>query len=97
MNLVSATYARNNLSRLLDEVVEKGKQFILLRDSQPQAVIIPYEDLAVKEEAWQEEFERLARKTRPFFRKWLADKKISAEKLTEEKVYGLVNQAAGRS
>ncbi|MFC1790064.1 type II toxin-antitoxin system Phd/YefM family antitoxin [Patescibacteria group bacterium] len=97
MNLISATYARNNLSRLLDDVVQKGKQFVLLRDSQPQAVLIPYQDLLAKKEAWQEEFTRLAKKTRPSFKKWLAKKGLSINKLSEEKVYELVNQAAGRS
>ena len=97
MNLISATYARNNFSRLLDEVIGKGKRFVLIRDSQPQAALVPYEEIAPKEQEWQAEFQRLALKTRPYFASWLKKQKIKSKKLTEEAAYDLVNQAAGRS
>jgi prevent-host-death family protein len=95
MNLISSTYARNNLSRLLDEVVKKGATFILLRKSLPQAVIIPYEDLEEREKAWQWEFQRLMLKSRPYFKNWLKKQKV--KKVTEESLYELLNKAAGRS
>lgn len=96
MDLISATYARNNLSRLLDEVIKKGKRFILIRDSQPQAAIVPYEEIAEKEKEWQLEFQKLVAKTRPYFKNWLKRQKKS-KRLTEENLYELINKAAGRS
>lgn len=97
MNFVNATYARNNFSRLLDEVIGKGKRFILIRDSQPQAAIVPYEEIAQKEQEWQFEFQKLMAQSRPYFASWLKENKIKTKKLTEKAIYGLVNQAAGRS
>jgi antitoxin (DNA-binding transcriptional repressor) of toxin-antitoxin stability system len=97
MNLISATYARNNFSRLLDEVIEKGKRFILVRDSQPQAAIIPYVEIAEKEKEWQREFQRLITETRPYFTRWLEKRKMKKASLSEEKVYEIANKAAGRS
>jgi antitoxin (DNA-binding transcriptional repressor) of toxin-antitoxin stability system len=96
MDLISATYARNNLSRLLDEVIKKGKRFILIRDSQPQAVIVPYEEIVEKEKEWQLEFQELVVKARPYFKNWLKRQKIS-KRLTEETLYEIINKAAGRS
>jgi antitoxin (DNA-binding transcriptional repressor) of toxin-antitoxin stability system len=96
MDLISATYARNNLSRLLDEVIKKGKRFILIRDSQPQAAIVPYEEIAEKEKEWQLEFQKLVAKARPYFKNWLKRQKIS-ERLTEKNFYEIINKAAGRS
>lgn len=96
MDLVSATYARNNFHQLLDEVIKKKKRFILIRDSQPQAVIIPYEEIAEKEKEWQVEFQKLVAKTRPYFANWLKKQKMKVKDLKEEKVYELVNKTAGR-
>lgn len=97
MDLISATYARNNFSRLIDEVIDKGKRFVLIRDSQPQAAIIPYVEIAENEEEWQAAFQKLAVKTRPYFANWLKKRKIKTKDLNEEKVYALINKAAGRS
>lgn len=80
----------------MDEVVEKGKRFILIRDSFPQAAIVPYDDLIKEEENWQREFQKLAAETKPYFRNWLKKNKIRAKDLTEEKLYGLINKTASR-
>jgi len=95
--LVSATFARNNFSNLLDQVVAEKKTIILLRKSQPQAAIVPYEEIAAKEENWQKEFNRLMAETRPYFLRWLKKQKINPKKLTEEKLYELIDRAAGRN
>ncbi|MBI4999722.1 type II toxin-antitoxin system Phd/YefM family antitoxin [Candidatus Gottesmanbacteria bacterium] len=95
MNLVSSTYVRNNLSRLLDEVAKRGSRFILLRKSLPQAVIIPYEQYQREEEEWQDAFEETMKNARKQFKKYLKDKKIPYPK-TEEKMYEFINKATGR-
>lgn len=96
MNLISSTYARNNLSQILNEVTKEGKRFILIRESQPQAAIIPYTDLIEQEKEWQLEFQRLMQKSRSSFLKFLQKQKIKEKDLTEKKLYEFVNKTAGR-
>ncbi|MBU1085075.1 MAG: type II toxin-antitoxin system Phd/YefM family antitoxin [Candidatus Beckwithbacteria bacterium] len=95
--LVSATFARNNFSDLIDQVVNKDMSFILVRKSQPQAAIVPYQDLVAKEENWQKEFNKQLKKTQPYFNSWLKQQNIKKKDLTEEKLYELIDQAAGRT
>jgi len=95
LNLINITWARNNLSRLIDEVVLKKKPFILIRDSLPQAVIIPYEQYQKQEEEWTKAFSKLMEKSRRRFKDYLKNKKIKYPK-TEEKMYEMVNQITGR-
>jgi len=94
-NLISLTQARNNLSRLINEVALKKKLYILIRDSVPQAVIIPYDQYQKEEEKWQDEFEEAIKEARKQFKKYLERKKIPYPQ-TEEKMYELVNKSTGR-
>jgi len=94
-NLINLTQARNNLSKLIDEVVSKKKPYILIRDSSPQAVIIPYDQYQKEEEEWEKDFNELIKKSRRRFKNLLKKKKIRFPK-TEEKMYELVNQITGR-
>lgn len=93
---VSATFARNNFSDLLDRVVAEKETVILLRKSRPQAAIIPYEEIEAKEKNWQKEFDKLLAGGRAKFRQYLKQNNIPFKGLTEEKVYEIINQAAGR-
>lgn len=95
--LVSATFARNNFSELLDRVVSEKETVILIRKSRPQAAIVPYEEIEAKEKNWQKEFNEAIKETRPYFLSWLKKQKINPKKLTEEKLYELIDQAAGRN
>lgn len=95
-SLINITQARSNLSSIIDEVVKKGKKFILIRDSIPQAVIIPYEEVLEKEKNWQEEVKKMMIQGKKRFKLWLKKQGISSEKLSEENIYEIVNQVAGR-
>lgn len=94
-NLINLTQARNKLSKVIEEVASKDKEYILIRDSIPQAVIIPYNRYQREEEKWQDEFEEALKKARRQFRAYLRKRKIPYPK-TEEEMYELVNQATGR-
>ena len=37
------------------------------------------------------------KETRPYFLRWLKKQKINSKKLTEEKLYELIDRAAGRN
>jgi len=93
--LINLTQARNNLSKLIDEVALEKRDYILIRDSIPQAVIIPYSQYQRQEEEWQDEFEKAMREAKKQFKKYLKRKKIPYPK-TEEEMYEFVNKATGR-
>jgi len=95
VQLVNITQARNNLSKLIDKVVSKKQQVILIRESVPQAVLIPYEQYQKEEEKWQDEFEDAMKSARKQFKKYLKKKKIPYPK-TEEEMYEFINKATGR-
>lgn len=96
LNLVNITQARNNLSKLINEVVTEKKSVILIRESTPQAVIIPYELFRQEEKEWKEEFEKVMVSARKQFRKYLKKKGIPYPK-TEEEMYELVDKITGRT
>lgn len=95
MNLISATYARNNFSQLLNEVIGKGKKFVLIRDSTPMAVIVPYGLYCQDEEKWRISFDRCLLDLKKQFKKYLKEEKIPYPK-TEEEVYGQIDRITGR-
>jgi len=94
-NLINLTQARNNLSKVIDEVASQKKEYILIRNSIPQAVLIPYNQYQMQEERWEDEFEEAMKKARIQFKKYLKKRKIPYPK-TEEEMYELVNKATGR-
>lgn len=94
-NLINLTQARNNLSKVIDEVASKNKEYIVIRDSVPQAVLIPYERYQKEEEKWQDEFEEAMKKAKRQFKNYLKKKKIPYPR-TEEEMYEFVNKATGR-
>lgn len=94
-NLINLTQARNNLSKVIDEVALEKKLYILIRDSIPQAVIVPYDQYQRQEEEWGKEFAALMANSRRRFKAYLKKKGIKFPQ-TEEKMYELVNQITGR-
>lgn len=94
-NAINITQARQNLSRLIDEIVATQQPKILIRESRPEAVIVPYEQYAQAESNWTREFDKSVTKARKSFRKFLVKRKIPYPK-TEEDMYGLVDKISGR-
>ena len=94
-NLINITQARNNLSQLIDEVFSRKKTYVLLRDSIPQAVVIPYDEYKLQEEQWQEEMGKLMTGGKKLFKQWLKKGKMKTPK-SEDGIYRIVDQVAGR-
>ena len=94
--LINVTQARNNLSLIISQVFKKKKRFILIRDSVPQAVIIPYEEMIEEENNWQSEVDQLMDQGRGKFKKWLKANKIPSKKLSEGDVYAIIDKTTGR-
>ena len=96
LNLINITQARNNLSKLIDEIVEKKQPAILIRESVPQVAIIPYELYQQQEEKWQDEFRKIMKDSKKRFRSSLKNKGIRYPK-TEEEMYEIINKITDRS
>lgn len=55
---ISVSDARTNLYDLISEVSKKLRRFVITRNGQPQAVVMPVDDV----EAWEETLEILSNK-----------------------------------
>lgn len=96
LNVISITQARQNLSRLIDEVVRTQQPKILIRESKPQAVVLPYEQYLKDERNWKEEFNALLKKGQKSFRSYLKKRGIAPPK-TEQAMYEFIQGISGRS
>lgn len=93
LNLINITQARNNLSKLIDDIVEKKQPAILIRESVPQVAIIPYEQYQQQE---KDDFDKAVSGLRKGFRKYLKKQGIPYPK-TEKQMYEIINKITGRS
>ena len=95
LDLINITKARNNLSRLIDKVVKEKSPIILIRESAPQAVVIPYDQFLAQEQDWKKEFKRLMIASQKRFKASLKKKNLKLPQ-TEDEMYGLINQVSDR-
>jgi prevent-host-death family protein len=95
--IVSITDARNNLSRLVADVSKQDTSVVIVRDSVPEAVLMPYSRILkseqAKEKMWELRFDRMMAEGKNAGRRWAKKRGISLDKLTEEEVYELVEKA----
>lgn len=94
--IMNITHARNNLSEVVSSVARDKKNVVIIRDSKPEAVLVPYQEFVKtetdKERLWKLEFEKLQREGKKAFRAWARKKGIDVDKLTEEEVYDLIDK-----
>lgn len=95
LDLISITKARNDFSELVSQASSGEKSFVILRDSLPQAVLIPWQFYQRQETKWQEEVEDLLGKGKILFKSWLKTQKKPMPK-NEKQAYSLINQVANR-
>lgn len=95
MNIINVTQARNQLSQLVDDVAKKKEKFILIRESRPQAVLIPWPEYLLQEEKWREQVRLLMGKGKEKFKVWLKKNRKTQPK-SERDVYKIIAQATGR-
>lgn len=93
VQIVSISKARNNLSKLVDQVKTTKNPVLIVQDSDPAVVLYPYErileDEQLKEQMFQDQFEDYLKEGKQIFGKYLKDKKIK-KKLSEEEAYKLI-------
>lgn len=96
LQIINISQARNNFSRLVEEVSKSKKPIVIVKDSFPSVVIYPYEKLfkeeKIKEMEWNERFKKAIKEGKKFFQQWLKKKGIIQKTLTEEKVYEIIEK-----
>lgn len=95
LNVINITQARQNLSQLIDEIIATQQPRVLIRESRPEAVIMPYNQYAKEKENWSREFMRLKTEARKQFKSYLAKRKIPYPK-TEDALYAVIDKISGR-
>jgi len=94
--IINITEARNNLSNLVSRVARERKNVVIIRDSMPEAVLIPYKEYidseTAKEKSWKSDFEKVLEDGRKTFSKWAKKRNIDIDKLTEEEFYDLIDK-----
>lgn len=94
--IVSITDARNNLSQLVAEVSSKQQTVVIVRDSQPEAMLVPYakaiRDEEIKQKLWALEWEKFLKEGKKIGHKFLKKKGLKRSQLTEEQLYDLIDQ-----
>lgn len=95
MQMINITNARRTLSGLVDKVSKGDEGVVIVSDSEPKAVLMPY-GMVMKEEVakksqWQARFKLALRQGRVAGRKWAVKNGINLSKLSEEQKYGLVS------
>ncbi len=94
--IVSITDARNNLSQLVAQVAAHQKSVVIVRDSQPEAILVPYakalKDEEAKQKLWELEWERFLKEGKKIGRKFLKKKGLKRSQLTEEQLYDLIDK-----
>lgn len=95
LNVINITQARQNLSQLIDEIIATQQPRIIIRESRPEAVIVPYNQFAKEKENWNREFLRLQTEAKTQFKAYLTKRKIPYPK-TEKAMYALIDKISGR-
>jgi prevent-host-death family protein len=95
--ILNITRARNDLSNIISKVAREKRKVVIVRDSMPEAVLVPYDEYVKeqneKEKLWQLRFERLLSQGKKSLKKWAKKNKVDMGKLSEEKMYELVEKA----
>lgn len=91
--MVNITQARNGLSDLVSQVAATLNPVVIVRDSKPEAVLVPYSTVLREQELWRQKWEELLAAGKKVGKSWAKKRKINTERLSEEELYDLVKQA----
>ena len=91
--IVSITQARNNLSDLVSQVSQTLNPVVIVRDSQPEAALVPYSQIQQADAQWKQKWEELLVAGKKAGKAWSVANKVNTDQLSEEEVYDLVKQA----
>ena len=94
--ILNITQTRNNLSSIVSRVASKKNEVIIIRDSTPEAVLVPYskyiQQYEAKNREWKKRFNHLLMQGKKSFRVWAKNNNMNIKNLTEEDMYALVDK-----
>lgn len=95
--IISITDARKQLSQLVAATAQQGTEVIIVRDSVPEAVLMPYSQILKQEsernKLWGLRFDRLLARGKQAGKLWAKKNKINLKSVSEDKLYELVEKA----
>lgn len=98
--ILNITQVRNTLSDVVGQVARTKNSVVIVRDSMPEAVLVPYDtflkDAADEEKLWSLRFDRVLVQGKRAFAGWAKKRGINVKKLTEEAAYDLIANPQGR-
>src|SRR3989338_1318865 len=93
---IGITDLRNRAREIFDNVKEKQEAVVVVRDSKPEAVILPikeYESIvAEKRRQWNNRLIELTSQVTPLIASWLKKKGYNPEKITGDKLLDLLEK-----
>lgn len=94
--IISITDARNNLSQLVKDVADQNKTVVIVRDSMPEAALVPYVKI-LKEEEKKEKLLKVAwvkllKEGRKIGKDWAKKNKIDLKKMSESELYDFIDK-----
>lgn len=95
--IINITDARKQLSRLVAAAAREKTEVVIIRDSVPEAVLLPYDRILKQEKdreiLWRLHFSRLLSRGKLTGKLWAKRNKINLKTISEEKLYDLVEKA----
>lgn len=95
--IISITDARKQLSQLVATTAQQGTEVVIVRDSVPEAVLVPYDRIikqeAEKDKLWKLRFDRLLARGKQAGKLWVKKNKVDLKTISEDKLYDLVEKA----
>jgi len=93
---ISVTEARANFKALLNKVASGQTEVVLLRDSNPEAVLVPYKYYIEKSQseksAWNARFDAYIKKARKIGKTWAKKQNIKLKSISEDELYERIKQ-----
>lgn len=93
---IGITDLRNRTREIFDNVREKQEAVVVVRDSKPEAVILPikeYESIvAEKRKTWNKRLDELTPEITPAVASWLKKKGFNPVKITGDKLLSLLEE-----
>ena len=95
--IIGITNVRTKIKDIVDKVSDKEETYIVTRDSKPEAVIMSYDKYLKNKELILQgrkiRLEKLLVETRRQFNEWLKKKGYDVNKLSEEEVERIIENA----
>lgn len=94
--IISITDARNNLSQLVKDVANQNKTVVIIRDSMPEAALVPYAKI-LKEEEEKEKLLKVAwtklfKEGKKAGKNWAKKNKIDLKNMSESELYDIIDK-----